>query len=437
MKPQKIRHTTQMNWVRVALKDLVDPRHPMAKVSREINWAAFDERFGVSYADEGRPAVETRLMVSLHYLKYTYDLSDEEVVARWVENPYWQYLSGRQYFEYGFPIDPSSMTRWRKRVGGEGAEELLKQTIQTAIKCGYLKAKDCAKVNVDTTVQTKAIRFPTDARLYDRMREVLVRAADAAGIELRQSYERVGKVALRRQQNYGHAKQFKRMARETRRLKTYLGRVVRDIERKLPSENETLQGQLELARRILSQERNSKNKVYSVHEPQVECIAKGKAHQRYEFGNKAGFVTSARSNWILGAMGFKGNPYDGHTLKIGLAQAEKSTGVTILQAGCDQGYRGHGVDGKNILIVPRDKRKGTATVKKWWRRRNAIEPIIGHEKSDHRLERNRLAGELGDQLNVLLSACGFNFKKLWRAFCAWLRIVLGQPTGETVGYRFL
>lgn len=425
-----------MNWVRVALTDLVDPRHPMAKLSRQINWAAFDEKFGASYADDGRPAVETRLMVSLHYLKYTYDLSDEEVVARWVENPYWQYLSGRQYFEYGLPIDPSSMTRWRKRVGNDGAEELLKQTIQTAVKCGYLKPNDCAKVNVDTTVQTKAIRFPTDSRLYDRMREVLVRAADEVGIELRQSYERVGKKALRRQQGYGHAKQFKRAARETRRLKTFLGRVTRDIERKMPVGNDVLPGLLDLARRVLAQERNSKNKVYSVHEPQVECIAKGKAHQRYEFGNKAGLVTSARKNWILGAMGFASSPYDGHTLQENLAQAERLSGVAINQVACDLGYRGHGIDDKNILIVPRDKRKGTATIKKWWRRRNAIEPIIGHEKNDHRLERNRLAGELGDRMNVVLSACGFNFKKLWRAFCAWLRIELEQLSGWSVGYKF-
>lgn len=424
MKPKKTRHSAQMDWVRVELKGLIDQRHPLVKIGRHMNWTSFDEKFGGSYADEGRPAVETRLMVSLHYLKYTYDLSDEEVVMRWVENPYWQYLSGRQYFEHVMPIDPSSMTRWRKRVDSNGAEELLKQTIQTAIRCGYLKAKDCEKVNVDTTVQTKAIRFPTDARLYDRMREVLVRAAETLGIELRQSYERVGKVALRRQQSYGHAKQFKRMARETKRLKTYLGRVVRDIERKMPSGSNGLQGQLELAQRILLQEKNSKNKVYSVHEPQVECIAKGKAHQRYEFGNKAGLVTSAKSNWILGAMGFKGNPYDGHTLKDELTQAERLTGIVIDQAVVDLGYRGHGVDGKDVLIVPRDKRRGTATVKKWWRRRNAIEPIIGHEKSDHRLERNRLAGELGDKMNVLLSACGFNFKKLWRAFCAWLRLAI-------------
>ena len=416
-----MRHTTQMDWVRIELKNLIDQRHPLVKVSRQINWMSFEQKFGVSYAEDGRPAIETRLMVSLHYLKYTYDMSDEDVVGHWVENPYWQYLSGRQYFEHALPIDPSSMTRWRKRVGEDGAEELLKQTIMAAMRSGYLKAGDCAKVNVDTTVQTKAIRFPTDARLYDRMREVLVRQAQEIGLGLRQNYDRVGKKALRRQQSYGHAKQFKRMRRETRRLKTYLGRVVRDIERKMSTDNQELREPLELAHRILTQEKDSKNKIYSIHEPQVECIAKGKAHQRYEFGTKAGFVTSARSNWILGALGFKGNPYDGHTLKAELLQAERLAGITITQVACDLGYRGHGVTGKDILVVPRDKRKGSATLRKWWRRRNAIEPIIGHEKSDHRLERNRLAGELGDQMNVVFSACGFNFKKLWRAFCAMVQ----------------
>jgi IS5 family transposase len=422
-------------WVRVELTHLVSPKHPLAKLAHQIDWKSFEEKFGASFAEAGRPAVATRLMVSLHYLKYTFDLSDEDVVARWVENPYWQYLSGRQYFEYQFPIDPSSMTRWRNRVGDDGAEELLKQTIQTAMKCGYLKKQDCARVNVDTTVQTKAIRFPTDARLYDRMREVLVRAADKNGIELRQNYERVGKVALRRQQGYGHGKKFKRANKETKRLKTFLGRVVRDIERKAVQPDEQLTGVLSTARRILTQERDSKNKIYSVHEPQVECIAKGKANKRYEFGNKAGLVTSAKRNWILGALGFNGNPYDGHTLGSSLTQAEKLTTITIDQATCDLGYRGHNVTGKNILIVPRDKRKGTAPMKLWWRRRNAIEPIIGHEKSDHRLERNRLAGEFGDRVNVLLSACGFNFKKPWRAFCALLqeRILCLNSVGNGFG----
>ena len=423
MKPQKTCHTTQLDWVQIELKSLIDPRHPLVKLSRQINWAAFDEKFGAGYAQEGRPAVETRLMVALNYLKWTYDLSDEEGVARWVENPYWQYLSGRQYFEHAMPIDPSSMTRWRKRIGVEGAEELLKQTILTAIKSGYLKTKDCRRVNVDTTVQTKEIRFPTDARLYDRMREVLVSAANQAGIELRQSYARVGKKALRRQQNYGHAKQFNRMKRETKRLKTFLGRVTRDIERKMPADDAPLTDKIDLAKRILAQQKDSKNKVYSVHEPQVECIAKGKANQRYEFGNKAGIVTSAKSNWILGALGFEGNPYDGHTLKNSLKQAGRLTGIQVNQATCDLGYRGHGIEDKRILIVPRNKSGAAKELQQWWRRRNAIEPIIGHGKSEHRLQRNRLAGGYGDQINVILSACGFNFKKLWRAFCAWLRMI--------------
>ncbi len=351
MKPPKTQHTTQMDWVRIELKSLIDERHPLVQLSHRINWTAFDEKFGRGYAEEGRPAVETRLMVALNYLKWTYDLSDEEVVARWVENPYWQYLSGRQYFEYAMPVDPSSMTRWRKRIGVEGAEELLKQTILTAIKSGYLKAKDCEHVNVDTTVQTKAVRFPTDARLYDRMREVLVRAADESGIELRQSYARVGKKALRRQQNYGHAKQFKRMKRETKRLKTYLGRVTRDIERKMSTDDAEMLAKIILAKRILLREKDSKDKVYSVHEPQVECIAKGKANQRYEFGNKAGIVTTASSNWIVGALGFEGNPYDGHTLKDSLKQASELTGLQINQATCDLGYRGHGVEDTKILVL--------------------------------------------------------------------------------------
>ena len=437
MKPLRTRHTTQVDWVRVELRNLVDARHPLVKLSKQINWSAFDEKFGAGYAEEGRPAVETRLMVALNYLKWTYDLSDEDVVNFWVENPYWQYLSGRQYFEHVMPIDPSSMTRWRKRIGVDGAEELLKQTILTAIKSGYLKASDCERVNVDTTVQTKAVRFPTDARLYDRMREVLVSGANEAGIELRQSYARVGKKALRRQQNYGHAKQFNRMKRETKRLKIFLGRVIRDIERKMPKNDVILTDKISLAKRILAQEKDSKNKVYSVHEPQVECIAKGKANQRYEFGNKAGIVTSAKSNWILGALGFEGNPYDGHTLKDSLKQTKKLTGLQINQATCDLGYRGHGIEDTKVLIVPRNKSGATKELQKWWRRRNAIEPIIGHGKSEHRLQRNRLAGGYGDQINVILSACGFNFKKLWRAFCAWLRMVMGLVSTAGVALKFV
>ena len=421
MRPQKFKHNPQVELFKIELNRIVDAKHPLSRLTKQMNWTAFDERFERQFSDEGRPAIETRLMVSLHYLKYTHDLSDEETVARWVENPYWQYFSGRQHFEHKLPIDPSSMTRWRKRVGAEGAEELLSQTIATAIKQKHLKRTQCQRVNVDTTVQTKAIRFPTDARLYDRMRETLVKTAQKEDVKLRQSYTRVGKQALRRQQGYGHAKQMRRAKKETQKLKTYLGRVVRDVERKSENPSQVLKEQLVLAKRLMEQKRDSKKKIYSIHEPHVECIAKGKVHQRYEFGGKASFVVSAKGNWILGARALKNNPYDGHTLKNSLKQTQKLTQIKVEQAACDLGYRGHGVKDTKILIVPRRKRKATRALRYWWRRRNAIEPIIGHNKSDHRLNRNQLAGELGDQLNVIFSASGFNIKKLLRAFWLWIK----------------
>jgi transposase, IS5 family len=421
MKPQKVRRDPQMDLFKIELVQIIDTQHEIAQLAKQIVWEAFDERFESKFSEEGRPAIATRLMVSLHYLKYAYDLSDEETVARWVENPYWQYLSGRQYFEHRLPIEPSSMTRWRKRVGVEGAEELLRQTVVAAKEQKYLKGSQSERVSIDTTVQTKAIRFPTDARLYDRMREVLVNGAKKEGIELRQSYGRVGKRSLRRQQNYAHARQMRRALKETKRLKTLLGRVIRDIDRKAVKPSIVLRERLLLGKRLLEQERGSKNKIYSIHEPQVECIAKGKAHQRYEFGSKVGFVVSAKGNWILGAQAFNRNRYDGHTLRESIEQAEKITNIKIKQAVCDQGYRGHKVSGTKVSLVPRNKRQATRAIRRWWRRRNAIEPIIGHEKSEHRLNRNQLAGELGDSMNVVFSACGFNIKKLLRAFCLWFQ----------------
>ena len=429
MKPQKIKKDPQLDLFKIELNRIVNTQHPLVKLSYQMDWKAFDQKFEPYFSDEGRPAVATRLMVALHYLKYTHDLSDDETLAVWVENPYWQYFSGRQHFEHKLPIDPSSMTRWRKRIGADGAEELLSQTITTALEQKYLKESQCQRINVDTTVQTKAIRFPTDARLYDRMREKLVASAENEGIELRQNYVRVGKRVLRRQQSYAHAQQGRRASQQTKRLKTLLGRVVRDIDRKSVNPSEVLKEQLILAKQLMQQRRDSKNKIYSIHEPQVECIAKGKAHQRYEFGCKVAFSVTAKGNWILGAQALIGNPYDGHTLKESLEQTQRLTNIKIQQATCDQGYRGHGVEDTKVLIVPRRKNKASRAIRHWWRRRNAIEPIIGHNKSDHRLNRNQLAGELGDQLNVIFAACGFNIKKLLRAFWLWIQNVINSvPT---------
>ena len=190
---------------------------------------------------------------------------------------------------------------------------------------------------------------------------------------------------------------------------------------------------LEIAKSLYAQRKDGKNKIYSIHEPQVQCIAKGKVHKKYEFGNKAGFVTSARGNWILGAIGFSKNEYDGHTLERNLRQAEKITEMEIEKATVDKGYRGHKLEASKVSIVPRNKKKASRSLRKWWKRRSAIEPIIGHQKSEHRLDRNRLSGILGDQMNPILSACGFNFKKLLRAF--WLYVKFDFQTAFRVDFK--
>jgi len=271
-------------------------------------------------------------------------------------------------------------------------------------------------VNVDTTVQEKHVRYPTDARLFDRCRERLVEAAKERGIELRQTYSRKGKKALRKQSGYAHAQQFKRARRESRILKTYLGRVARDIERKAGVIDRELKDLLDLTYRLLAQGKHDKNKLYSVHEPDVECISKGKIHKRYEFGCKVGIASTARENWAVASLAFHGNAYDGHTLKQTIEQVTRVTGASPQQVACDLGYRGHNYEGEcRVLIVNRYRKSIPASLKRWWKRRSAVEPVIGHMKHEHGMERNRLKGKAGDFVNAILSACGYNLRKLLRA----------------------
>ena len=393
---------------------MVDRRHALVRLADEVDWARFEEAFGATYDDKvGRPGVPTRLMVALHYLKYAFDVSDEQVLAGWLENPYWQYLSGMKFFRHRLPIDASSMTRWRKRIGEAGAEELLQETIQAGLRLKLVKASQLERVNVDTTVQEKHVRFPTDARLYQRARERLVKQAGAEGIDLRQSYVRVGKRLLFQQSRYAHAKQFKRARRETRKLRTLLGRVLRDIERKAPQPSEELAALLKLGWRLYRQQRTDKNKLYSIHAPEVECIAKGKARKRYEFGCKVSVAVTSKGGWLLAARACPGNPYDGHTLKGTLRQVEGVAGRAPEHVFVDMGYRGHDYDGQVEVHVDRRRRgRINKSVWRWMKRRAAIEPTIGHLKSGKRLDRNRLKGTLGDKLNVVLSASGMNFAKL-------------------------
>jgi IS5 family transposase len=426
MKPwKKPEGLIQSEMFKVFLKDIVFDRHPLVSLADMVEWAVFEEKLTPTFCDDnGRPGLPVRLMVGLHYLKYTYGLSDEAVVEGWIENPYWQYFCGGIFFEHELPIDPSSMTRWRERLHGAGLEELLGETIRTGLRGGFIRERDLKRVNVDTTVQEKNVRFPTDARLYDRMRERLVEAARDRGIELRQTYARKGKKALLRQSGYARAQQFKRARGQTRTLKTYLGRVVRDIERKAGTLDDGLRELLGLSRRLLVQERHDKDKLYSVHEPHVDCISKGKIHKRYEFGCKVGVATTAKENWVVASLAFHGNPYDGHTLKQTLDQVERVTNLAPHQAVCDLGYRGNNYEGDcRVLIVNRYRKSVPTSIKKWLKRRSAVEPVIGHLKHEHRMERNTLKGKAGDFMNALLSACGYNIRKLLRAIARFFALI--------------
>lgn len=429
MKPKNPQQRNrQHDLFRSELANMIDPRHPLVKLSRAVDWKKLEEVFGETYCpDNGRPAISTRLMVALHYLKYTYDLSDEDVVMGWLENPYWQFLSGMKHFQHKVPIHPSSMTRWRNRIGETGGEKLLKETIDAGLRMKAIKQSQLKRINVDTTVQEKDIRFPTDARLYDRARQRLVDTAKSQGIELRQNYNRLSRNLVSQQSRYAHARQMKRARACTRKLKTYLGRVIRDIERKCPKPDKSLRSLLEVSKRIVTQQRTDTNKVYSVHESAVDCISKGKAHKRYEFGCKVSVAATSRGGWFVGALAFHGNPYDGHTLSETIDQVTRLS-ITPEHVYVDQGYRGHKHVGESSIHVDKRRRGRTPkSVWRWMKRRAAIEPGIGHLKQEHRMDRNRLKGMAGDRINAILSAAGMNFKKLLKfladflcRFCLWV-----------------
>lgn len=438
MKPKKQERAVTDDLFRMRLEQMLDQRHALYRLAGAIDWAAAEERFGGLYAEEGRPGIPIRLMVGLHYLKHAFNESDETVVDRWVENPYWQYFCGEEYFRHAMPIDPSQMTRFRDRIGEEGCEFMFSLTVQAGIDTRTVSRASLSVVNVDTTVQDKAIAFPTDARLYHKARGALVRLAKKMGIDLRQSYERVSKLALAKNGRYGHARQMKRAKREQKRLKTYLGRVIRDIERKVAAraaeaapmeELPRLKRVLEIARRIHTQQRHDRGKVYSVHAPEVECIAKGKAHKPYEFGVKVSVVSTSKESFVVGMKSLPGNPFDGHTLRASLEQMTRLTGVQPREAYVDRGYRGHGLTESVQVWIAGARRGVTVAIKRKLKRRNAIEPVIGHMKNDGRLGRNFLRGSIGDAMNALLCGAGHNLRKILRRLallCARFGVSLNQ-----------
>ncbi len=424
MKPQT-QDLDALELFQAHFDQLLNPAHSLVKLARRIDWNHFEVVFADCYCDDfGAPAKATRLMVGLHYLKHAFNESDESLAERWVENPYWQYFCGYTHMQHKCPIHPTSMTKWRQRVGEDRLVELLKQTIVIAVKQKHLPKRELKQVNVDTTVQEKNITYPTDSKLLYKAIEKLVAAARARGIVLRQSYLRVGKRASVKASRYAHAKQFKRMRRQLRKLRTYVGRLIRDIKRKTGeslARDDSLATLLARCQRVRDQRPADSNKLYSLHEPEVRCISKGKAHKRYEFGQKVALATTNRRDWFVAALLLEDNPYDGHTLKRTLEQVESNTGVALSDAYVDKGYRGHDYQGSaTVHIAGSSSKHLTRTGRKRKRRRSAIEPKIGHVKQENRLGRCYLKGLAGDAINVILAAAGANLRKLLRLLpCAW------------------
>ena len=430
MRPKERRETGEQDLFRSRLDAIIDMQHALVKLALAIDWGFLEGQFGAVYSDKpGQPPLPTRLMAGLAILKHMQDLSDEVLCERWVENPYYQYFCGEEFFQHQLVFDRSSLTRWRQRMGEERLQALLQESLAVAARTEAMKPSDLARVVVDTTVQPKAVMFPTDAKLLNRARERLVRLAKELGVELRQSYRRVGKFALIKHQRYAHAKQFKRANRSLRKLKTYLGRVIRDIRRKTAGNEEMRERfvrPLHLAERVLAQDRHQRGrKVYSLHAPEVECIGKGKAHKPYEFGVKVSVATtlhhSRGGQFVAHVAALPGNPYDGHTLATVIPAMQAIIGNTIERIIADAGYRGHNAppDHKLRVFTVGQKRRVTPQIKREMKRRAAVEPVIGHLKDDHRMGRNHLAHASGDAINAVLAAAGYNFRRLLK----WLRLL--------------
>lgn len=427
MRPKKQEMTGSGDLFRSRLDQIINMKHELVRLAGQIDWDWIDDELAPLFSENGRPGTPTRFMVGLLLLQHIHNLSDEGVCARWVENPYFQYFTGEEFFCHEFPHERSDLTHWRKRTG-EKLDKLLAESLRVAHATGALATKDMARVTVDTTVQPKNITFPTDAKLTHAAIKGLVRLAEKNDVSLRQSYVRVAKRAAMMAGRYAHAKQFNRHHKQLRFLRTRLGRLIRDIARKIKGKTaleDVFAAPLSRAGQIRAQKQRQRGwKLYSFHAPEVECIGKGKASAPYEFGVKVSITTTnARAKggqFVLHAKALPGNPYDGHTLRSVIEETQALTGREIERGYVDKGYRGHDAPNPWRIFLSGQKRGVVGTIKRELRRRSAIEPVIGHMKNDGRLGRNYLKGRHGDAANAILTAVGHNF----RLILAWFRMLL-------------
>ncbi len=410
-----IKATSNTPFLFSSLDDLLNQQHPLYQLSQKINWRVFEEEFIPLYSpDNGRPAKPIRLMCGLLILKHLRNLSDESVVEHWSENAYYQYFCGEHEFVPSYPCDASELVHFRKRIGEKGIELILAESIRVndddpsgrGDKTGF----------IDTTVQEKNITYPTDVKLHRKIIKKCLQISRKESLSVRQSYTRTLKELAIDQRFRTHPKNRRKALRADKKVKTIAGRLVRELERNL-GEKSKYTPQISLFYRILSQTKNSKDKIYSLHEPDVLCISKGKENKKFEFGNKVSIITSMRGV-ILGALSFR-NEYDGHTIDRALEQVRTMTGKTPDLLAGDRGYRGQKQSGDTQIEIPsipkvKDSRYQKQKKRKLFCKRAGIEPIIGHLKSDHRLGRNFYKGLHGDAINIMLAAAAFNFKRAMR-----------------------
>lgn len=397
------------------LREFINPKHELAILADQFPWQQIESRFASLYSQTGQPAKPIRLMVGLLLLQRIYNLSDEGVVEQWIANPYYQYFCGEARFQWKPPCHPTDLVYFRQRIGHSGCEWLFSLSVSVHPHAKHTKGRQEA-VSVDTTVQEKNITFPTDAKLYYKAAEQLWDLADSQGISLRQSYRRTLK-QLKRDSWFGHHPRRKKKATKAlKKMQVRLGRLLRDVTRKM--DEQALQQHysiLELCRKVVNQKKTDSHKIYSLHEPEVACIAKGKAHKKYEFGSKVSLAVGQRSGVILAVQTFKGNPHDSLTLQPTLDHFKQTCRRPAKTVVVDRGYRGTKVDPGVEVIIPGKKRPREDSEKRklrrMCRRRAGIEPVIGHVKSDCRMQRNYLSGWIGDQMNALLACTGYNLRK--------------------------
>ena len=438
---QKIDKTPQLEMFKTPLRHFIRENHKLVLLAKRINWDELESQLSRFYClDNGRPGVPIRTIAGIVLLKRMFNESDESVIDRWVENPYWQYFCGEVYFHHEPPFDRTELIKFRKRVGEEGAEILLKMSIDLFPR----KEVQEKEVLIDTTVQEKNITYPTDAKLQKKIIEKCRKIADKEGVQLRQTYTRELKQLMIDQRFHNHPKRKKKAKAAARRIKVIAGKIYRDLYRKLDdNQRDSYLKLFSVFDTLLAQQKDGKNKVYSIHQPYVKCIAKGKDAKKFEFGNKSSIVKTKKSGVIVGAMAFTENIYDGDTLSPQLKQVERLTSTKPRYGIVDRGYRGRKMI-EGVKIISPGKLAASASryliqkTRKQFRARAGIEPIIGHLKRDHRMWRNFLLDEDGDKLNTLLAATGFNLRKMLQRLEAgalnvfvsilrWMYLLKGRP----------